>query len=70
VIPCLVVQLEVVGGAAPAAERERCYDFRCQELATTFFRSSGHFFTSVHRKSRSQAETTVDRAAIRGLGTT
>ena len=23
VIPCLVVQLEVVGGAAPAAERER-----------------------------------------------
>jgi hypothetical protein len=29
-----------------------------------------HPIDSVHRKSRSQEETTVDRAAIRGLATT
>ena len=55
---------------ARAAELGRCYDFRCHALATTFFRCSCHFFICVHRKSRSQAETTVDLAAIRGLGTT
>jgi hypothetical protein len=27
----LVVQSPVGGSAAPAAERERCYDFQCQE---------------------------------------
>ena len=40
-IPYLVVQPEVVGGAAPAAERERCYDFQCQEMAANVFRLAG-----------------------------
>jgi hypothetical protein len=32
-----VASSAIGGGPAPAAERGRCYDFRCQELATDFF---------------------------------
>src|SRR5262249_38506834 len=54
--------------AAPDAQR--CYDFQCQELVTTFFRSSPCLLSSVPRQSRSQEETTVDPAALRGLAPT
>src|SRR5712691_9261273 len=39
-------------------------------VGSNFFRSSCCFLACVHRKRRSQEETTVDPAALRGLGTT
>jgi hypothetical protein len=48
------------------AHLERCYDCQWQELVTTFFRSSSCFWSSVHRKRRSQENTTGAPAALRG----
>src|SRR5215831_18016426 len=52
-----------------AAQLRRCYDFQCQEWGATFL-GLHMFFTSVHRQRRSQEATTVDPAALRGLGPT
>jgi hypothetical protein len=35
-VPTLLGQTRVGGGFAAAAERGRCYDFRCQGLSLTF----------------------------------
>ena len=58
------------GGAAPAAERERCYDFRCQGLGEDFLRD--HLFSCAerYRKRRSQSNATGEPAALRGLAPT
>src|SRR5262245_20458645 len=38
-------------------------------VGSNFFTSASCFFSLLYRKSQSQEETTVDHAAIRGLGT-
>jgi hypothetical protein len=53
-----------------AAQAQRGSDFQNQEVVAPFLRSSCGCFVVVHRKSRSQYETTVDPAAIRGWGPT
>jgi hypothetical protein len=57
----------VTGCVAPAAERGRCYDVRCQALAVTLWRSACGVVPCVPGKRRRQSPPTVEPAALRGV---